>query len=239
MFVDQIEAAIAVASPSALAELNRVIWKGMTEGALTEDDAGRLSEAIHARQTIAKAAGKPVGARPGRPSIFSPRKPQKAPVRADAIERRRRLAASGPLPPALAAKFTTSEASVMRIVGDECRDRGRCDLALDAIAARAGVSRTTAQNAIRLARRLGLVHVEERPQTGAKNLTNVVTVVDREWRQWLARGPKGIGFRKFAPSETQVLSKGRMAEPSSSPRAPGVRFERGRQRWSATQKAPR
>jgi hypothetical protein len=38
---------------------------------------------------------------------------------------------------------------VMRIVGDECRAKGFCDLHIDAIAARAGVHRTTVQNALR------------------------------------------------------------------------------------------
>jgi hypothetical protein len=37
----------------------------------------------------------------------------------------------------------------MRIVGDECRAHGCCTLHIDAIAARAGVHRTTVQNALR------------------------------------------------------------------------------------------
>jgi hypothetical protein len=61
------------------------------------------------------------------------------------IERRRRLVASGPLPPPLAARFTWGEIAVMRIVGDECRVHGCCTLHIDAIAARAGVHRTTVQ----------------------------------------------------------------------------------------------
>jgi hypothetical protein len=56
------------------------------------------------------------------------------------------------MPPHLACKFTTSEQAVLRIVGDECRDHGCCALHIDAIAARAGTCRTTAQNALRMAR---------------------------------------------------------------------------------------
>jgi hypothetical protein len=37
----------------------------------------------------------------------------------------------------------------MLIVGDECRGHGCCTLHIDAIAARAGVHRTTVQNALR------------------------------------------------------------------------------------------
>ena len=43
------------------------------------------------------------------------------------------------MPPALACRFTTGQASVMRIVADEVRLRGRCDRTMGEIAARAGV----------------------------------------------------------------------------------------------------
>lgn len=208
MFTDQIEAAIAGASSTTLVELSAAIWKTHAAGGLPDDEAQRLAELIHARQIASKAVQAPVSARGHRPSLFSPRRLQRPPVRSVAIERRRMLAATGPLPPALAARFTTSEASVMRIVGNECRDKGECVLPLDAIAAMAGVGRTSAQNALRLARRLGLVEREERRQTGAKNLPNRITVVDREWSQWLSRGPKrAIGFRNLPPSEDKMVSE--------------------------------
>jgi hypothetical protein len=72
------------------------------------------------------------------------------------------------MPPALAARFTVGELAVLRIVGDEVRARKVCGLHLDAIAARAGVSRSTAKNAIREAKRLGLVEVQERRRHSAK-----------------------------------------------------------------------
>src|SRR4051812_46428433 len=101
MFVHQFEAAIAAASSTSLVEISKSIWQALNAGALSEEDAGRLSEAIHARQAVAKATQQPVGGQPRRPTIFPPRKVQRPPVRFVAIERRRRLAASGPLPPAL------------------------------------------------------------------------------------------------------------------------------------------
>lgn len=204
MFTDQIEAAIAHASPTSLVELSSAVWKTHAAGGLPDDEAQRLAELIHARQTVTKEAKESRKDNKRSLPLFAPRKVQRPPVRSAAIERRRRLAASGPLPPALAARFTTSEAAVMRIVGDECREKGRCVLPLDAIAARAGVGRTTAQNALRLARRLGMVAIEERRQTGAKNLPNRIAVVDHEWLQWLARGPKrGIGFKNLSTTETR------------------------------------
>jgi hypothetical protein len=50
---------------------------------------------------------------------------------------------------------------MLRIIGDEVLARG-CDLHIDAIAARAGVCRTTTQNALRMARQLGLTLQERR-----------------------------------------------------------------------------
>ena len=97
--------------------------------------------AAEARRKALRGEIKPVGIPPGRPSIFPPRRPQRAPVRAVAIARRRHLAASGPMPPALAAKFTVCELAVLRIVGDEVSGQGACALTIDEIAARAGVCR--------------------------------------------------------------------------------------------------
>jgi len=115
------------------------------------------------------------------------------------------------MPPALASRFTTGELAVLRIVADEFRERGACVLCLDAIAARAGTSRTLAKGAIRQARRLGVVEVRERRRTGAKSLPNVVTVIDREWLAWIKRGAKtvpggngsGIGGRKSTTTDTR------------------------------------
>ena len=67
------------------------------------------------------------------------------------------------------------------------RQHGHCDRTLGEMAARAGVSRTTAKNAIRAAAAMGLVTVQERRRVGQNNLPNVVRVVSREWIQWLAR----------------------------------------------------
>jgi len=91
----------------------------------------------------------------------------------------------------------------MRIVGDECRDHGECRLHIDAIAARAGVHRTTVQNALREAQGKGdtpntpIVRVQERRRPGQRSLTNVISIVSREWRDWLHKGPSrytmGVG----------------------------------------------
>src|SRR5215204_3183501 len=75
---------------------------------------------------------------------------------------RSRWAVSGALPPALASRFTTAENAVLAVVSAEVRRHGACTLTVGHIAALAGVSETTVRNAVREARALGLVQVEER-----------------------------------------------------------------------------
>lgn len=132
--------------------------------------------------------------------------------RAVATERRRRLAYSGPMPPALSAQFTLGELSCLRIIADEVRDRGFCALTLGAIAARAGCCRELAKRAVRKAGREELVTVEERRRPGQVNLPNVIRIISREWLAWIARGPrpasKGIGETKVAPTDTKYKNKG-------------------------------
>jgi hypothetical protein len=96
------------------------------------------------------------------------------------------------MPPALACQFTWGEVvAVLRIIGDEVKRHGSCSLYIDAIAAMAGMHRTTVQNALRQARRLSLITVEERRPPGRrKSLTNIVRVVSEEWLTWLRRGPR-------------------------------------------------
>lgn len=199
----QIEAALTTArAPAALDVLAKATWAAHGAGMIEDDKASALLEAIEAKRAAPRdryQSDSSTGARPpGRgPSQFSPKGPslfsrariQRPPDRALAIARRRQLAASGPMPPQLAANFTTGELAALRIVADEVREKGRCDRTYGEIAARAGVCRRTAQNAIRRAGRLGLVHIEERPRPGRKHLANVVRIISREWGTWIERRP--------------------------------------------------
>src|SRR3954467_15548351 len=226
-FCDQIAAAIDGARTlTRLDHLSRSIWQGLAAGAVGDDDAQALAERLHACRSILRGDLKPVGLvglpPPGRPSIFPPRRLQKAPRRLVAIARRRHLAASGPMPPGLACKFTVSELAVLRIVWDKGRQHGHCARCVDEIAARAGVCRRMVQNALREAARLGLVTVEERRREGRRNLPNVVRVVSKEWTSWLARGgrssrPKAkapIGCKNLRPTDSKdKKDPSRMSEP--------------------------
>src|SRR3712207_3697634 len=112
---------------------------------------------------------------------------------AASLERRRRWAASGALPPSLAARFTLAETAVLAVVSAEVRRHGACTLTVGHIAALAGVSETTVRNAVREARALGLVQVEERRVSAWRNMPNRITVTSREWLSWLRLQPKGGG----------------------------------------------
>lgn len=225
MFAQEIRRQAEEAPREALPAVAKAMWSAFAAEQITEAEAEALSALIEARTALPldhRTTGQPADtlpARVGAPrtaaaqlgplrSIFPARRPQRAPDRSVAIERRRRLAASGPMPPALAARFTTSELAVLRIVADEAMRHGACRLYLDAIAARAGVSRSTVKNTLRQARLLGLLLVQERPQRGAKSLSNIVSLADKGWLAWLRRGP-GIGGRKIAPADTQVSNPGK------------------------------
>ena len=217
MFATQMAAAINEARTlTRLDDLSRAIWQGWGANAMTDDQAQDLASLIHTRRLVVRGEVKPVGIPPGRPSIFPPRRLQRAPLRSVAIARRRHLAASGPMPPSVACKFTVGELAALRIVTDEVREKGHCDRTIAEISARAGVCRTTAQNAIRTAAAMGLLTVQERRREGQKNLPNVVRIVSREWLQWIKRGgqsggrsaSKSIGFKKTDPTD-KGFSRGR------------------------------
>src|SRR4051794_13641078 len=222
-FCDQMAAAIDGARTlTRLDHLSRSIWQGLAAGAVGDDDAQALAEHRHARRGVLRGEIKPAGLAMGRLSIFSPRRRQRSPKRPVAIPRRRHLAASGPMPPALACKFTVSELAVLRIIGDEVRQHGLCERCVDELAARAGVCRRMVQNAIREAARLGLLTIEERRRSGRRNLPNVIRIISKEWMTWLSRAGRSsrspaelpIGCKKMHPTDRSYKNqRSRTAEP--------------------------
>jgi hypothetical protein len=214
MLVDHMLCTIDGARTIELAQLGSDISRAYANGALSEDDYQRLWEAIQERRT--KTRPKPRTAASSAPRVSARR--QRTPDRQASIERRRRLVASGPLPPPLAARFTWGEIAVMRIVGDECRAHGCCTLHIDAIAARAGVHRTTVQNSLREAQGRGevpgapIISVQERRLRGQRSLTNIIRIINSEWLNWLHKGPSrsamGVGSKCTAIKKSNTTDTG-------------------------------
>ena len=212
MLADQfIEAATSARTTATLDETARLAWRAHIEGHLSDVDAQAVSEAIAARRR-AFAVGQAFNRPAHQTSASARRRPSRKLRLADrknSLERRRRQAASGAMPPAIACRFTLSEQAVLAVIAYEFLRLQVCVLPIDAIAALAGVSRTTVQNAIRQARLLGLIELRERRIPGQKSLPNVVKVIDLSWLGWLRRGPKRIGFKNLSATHTCYLSKGR------------------------------
>jgi hypothetical protein len=104
------------------------------------------------------------------------------------------------MPPGLAAQFTVGERAVLYVIAQEVKRRGQCDLYTDQIAAFAGVCRSTARNAVRTAKRLGLIQVDERRLSRRYNDANRITIVSREWLVWLAHG-RGETVKNVKPTQ--------------------------------------
>ncbi len=119
------------------------------------------------------------------------------------------------MPPALAARFTLAEAAVMAVVAAEVRVKGSCRLHNAHIAALAGVSVSTVKNAVRVARKLGFIRVEERRLTAWRNDSNVMTVCDPAWIAWLRLRRVGVGLNPCLP-RIQEQKKGLLERGSAS-----------------------
>jgi len=116
------------------------------------------------------------------------------------LERRRRQAMSGAVPAPIAARFTLGELAVLSVIARQCQRGGVWVLPIDAIAALAGVSRTTTQNALRQARARGLVEARERRRRGLPSLTNIIKVTDKSWSAWLKLNGGGGGLKNLSPT---------------------------------------
>ena len=210
MFADEIRRAIEVASRITLPSVTALLWRAYGDGKVSEAEAEALSGLIETRQTKSDTVSclPPSGTSQDRQS--SPRRPGVGSrPRTDAsMERRRRWAASGRLPPGLATRFTLAEQAVLALVAAETARRGDCRLAVGHVAAIAGVSETTVRNAIREARKLGLLTVEERQITGFRNDTNIVRIISPEWTAWLRLARTRDPLSKLGSSASTATAQG-------------------------------
>src|SRR3954453_20202279 len=126
MFVEQLRRAVEASPRVELTRGAQLLWKSLAAGQVSEAEAEALSDLIESRRAL-PAPQRPIQRRLG----SRPRSPA-------SLERRRRWAASGALPQALAAPFTLAEQAVLAVVAAEHLKAGRCSLTIDHIAALAG-----------------------------------------------------------------------------------------------------
>ena len=203
MHVEDMAEAIGRAHGAALDEVTRALWAGVAAGQIGDEDATRLFEAIESRRLPAKVAQAVAGrgSLPGRGQ--PPRKHQRPPERSEALERSRRWAAAGRMPPAIACKFTHGEQAALAVIAVEVTKRNACSMAIGAIAALAGVSESTVKRAIRQAKALGLLTVEERRLSRYRNDTNIVRIISKECLSWIELRCSGGGVQRCTGTNTR------------------------------------
>src|SRR3954468_3033488 len=219
MFAEQLRRAVEASPRAELPAVCGLLWKAYAAGQVSEPEASELSALIEAKRAIPVPPPRPrlrVGSRPRSPAH---------------MERRRRWAAPGCLPPALAARFTLAEQAALAVVAAEHRRRGDCRLTNQEIADVAGVSITTVKNALRAARALGLISVEERRLSAFRNAPNIVRIVSPEWRAWLRLGGGGKSVPR-SPTQVKISASAQRKRTRAAPtpmrgRAPHDQHEHG------------
>src|SRR3954469_6674170 len=105
MFAEQLRRAVEASPRAELPAVSALLWRAYAAGTVSESDAADLSALIEAR----KAAG-------SAPRGAPPRLVGSRPQPAQRLDGRRRWAASGALPPALASRFTAAETAVLAVI---------------------------------------------------------------------------------------------------------------------------
>jgi hypothetical protein len=160
-YAEEIRRQAEAAPRAALPEVAKALWQAFGEGKVTEAEAEALSALIDVRslssgrnpngtKTDAPQASRAADTASTQSGAGCARRAVGSRPRSDAsMERRRRWAASGRLPPGLAARFTLAEQAVLALVAAEVARRKDCRLSIENMAAVAGVCRSTVKNAIR------------------------------------------------------------------------------------------
>ncbi|MDK4714672.1 hypothetical protein [Rhizobium sp. CNPSo 4039] len=184
------------------------------------DERDRYFETGQGTKAASKAYEKQSSARAAERVVAKARRPVTSEQRSKEIQRRRKWASAGNMPPEIRGCYSEAERAALGVIADRCRKKGFCDLCLDEIARLAGVGRTSVQNAVRKARSKGTEHisVRERPQRFGKSLTNIIKIVSLSWRGWIGRA---IGFKSLNASVTKVKTS-----PSESVETEKSAFER-------------
>lgn len=208
MFAMHLQAAMAAAHNFLQVDnIVKAAAKAFGAGGLNELEAESVFALAHARRQqirspqdfsqkiLADGISKihlpiPRGKSGGLPSYFPPKRRVLKERTAARWQRKNRLGMSSPLPFYLERDFTVGQLAVVRIVADDVFSKGHCTCTMSELADRAGVSLSWAKQALRIAKALGLLAVEERPQWRAKHKPNIITIISEDWLIWIKRAPR-------------------------------------------------
>jgi len=226
----QLTAAVAATTTvKAADELSRTGWQAWSDGLLTDDAAETLQSLVSARKRSIRTK---VSLSPGHRPTAARRHPAQ---RRKSIRRRRMVSMSGMLPARLAASFTQAEVAVLAVIAREIKKQRNnlCEFPIGKISALAGCCETSARNALREARHLGIISITERRRNHRRSLTNLVSVTSALWRSWLRLGSRTEWVQKVSG---HVLTRDNptASPPATTPEATAKpRDQRGRGNLSA------
>lgn len=178
---DQLLVAVYSSPEKRLHHLSNIIWRSYANGAMPDEAADLLNEAIARRREFFRAR-RQVGAANRRCAAWRVDHP-----RDTAIKKRRMWSTGGALPSELRSMFTPGEMAVAGVIRAEVQRKGRCTLPYKSIAKAAGLRSTTVvKRFIRQAKKHHLVRVEERFGDRGLNRPNVITIISEEWLSWIS-----------------------------------------------------
>ena len=208
MFAGRLQAAMAAAHNfTQVDDIVKAAAQAFGAGGLSELEAESVFALAHARRQQIRSPRDisqkilvdgiskiqlpiPRGKPGGLPSYFPPKRRVLRERTSERWQRKNRLGMSSPLPFYLERDFTVGQLAVVRIIADDVFSKGRCTCTMLELADRAGVSLSWAKQALRIAKVLGLLAIEERPQWRAKHKPNIITIISDDWLTWIKRAPR-------------------------------------------------
>jgi hypothetical protein len=215
MFADHVLTVIDSTQQSdQLFQLSADLTRSWLNGALAEDDYGRLREAVEARQTELRNQVNQVGVRVSAKGIVPRRRRiPRSPDRIASQQRRRDICQERWLPPNMASKGTPGEIAVLSVIVRQIFKHGVCSLSNAAIAAMAGVCETLVKNAKRFARLMGWIQIKpggkiwQGPGLGWKSKATRIWALGADLKLWISKRCKITAGRKLATTQTDLERK--------------------------------
>jgi len=203
----------------ALQDLFKAATRANLVGELTDEEASSTFEQIAAEQRRRSGKG-PIQAS----LAFKP--PKRRPIPTERLMARRKRIQPRWLPPQVAQHLTLGQQAVASAVARVIARKGKCTMSVATLMSEADVSETVVHNFLREGAAEGLISVEARTHPGRRSDTNLVTITNPEWRQWLKLRERGGRVQKDAPNPYPLYQ----SEPKTTPTEPQTV---GKEAWRA------